>query len=138
MTNGTGPESYFGIRIEPGENLADRFPQAAVRARMYKLEDNGASDLAHRKRSLRESIATRRAIIYRIEQRQAGATDLPPRPHEEAERFLAAHREAIRNLKEKLAYLAPAVPVIAPMTRRVAREDRRRARKTISSAERHS
>lgn len=135
MTNGTGPESYFGIRIEPGENLADRFPQAAVRARMYKLEDNGASDLAHRKRSLRESIATRRAIILRIEQRQAGATDLPPLPRETAERYLAGHREAITGLKAKLSSLAPAVPLIAPMTRRVAREDRRRARKTRTKGE---
>jgi small-conductance mechanosensitive channel len=129
----TEPTDYYGIRIAPGENLAARFPQAAVRARMYRLEDDGASDLARRKRSLRESIAARRAIILQIEQRQAGAGKLPPRPQGEAERFIAGHREGIRELKAKLAALAPATPVIAPMTRRVAREDRRRARKTKST-----
>lgn len=132
-----GPDDYYGIRIAAGENLAGRFPQAAVRARLYRLEDDGASDLAHRKRSLRESIASRKMVIFRIEQRQAGATDLLPRPQEEADRFIAGHREAIRELKEKLAALGTAAPVIAPMTRRVAREDRRRARK-MKSTERQS
>jgi small-conductance mechanosensitive channel len=122
-------EDYFGIRISPGEQLAERYPQAAVRARLYRLEDDGASDLARRKRSIKESIATRRDTITRIEERQAGKTNLPPRPQEQADQFIAAHREAIRKLEERLADVAPAANIIAPMTRRVAREDRRRARK---------
>ncbi|HEX9088233.1 MAG TPA: hypothetical protein VF867_11960 [Arthrobacter sp.] len=111
-------------------NLADTVKQASRRARIYRLEDDGASDLARRKRSLKESIASRKMIIFRIEQRQAGATGLPPRPGDEAERFIAAHSEAIRDLKEQLAAAGPATAILAPMARRVAREDRRRDRKT--------
>lgn len=127
------PKSYIERLREVRGSLAALVPQAAHRARVYALEDNGASDLAHRKRALRESIAARRTFIFQIEQRQAGAGKLPPLPAETAERYLAGHREGIRELKEKLAVLAPAVPLIAPMTRRVAREDRRRARKTKST-----
>jgi hypothetical protein len=132
------PKSYMERMRETGENLAVRVPQAAHRARIYDLEDNGASDLAHRKRSLRESIATRKRIIADIQKRQAGGTAFPPRPQAEAEHFVAGHREAISRLKEKLSGLGPSVPLIAPMTRRVAREDRRRARKTRVSTERQS
>lgn len=128
-----GSEDYFGIRIEPGEQLAERFPQAAVRARLYRLEDDGASDLARRKRSVKDSIASRKDAIARIEARQAGETNLPPRPQEEADRFIAGHQEAIRKLETKKPDVGPAVNIIAPMARRVAREDRRRARKSAKS-----
>lgn len=131
------PKSYMERMREVRGSLAARVPQAAHRARIYQLEDDGAADLAHRKRSLRESIAARKAMIVRLEQRQAGATDLPPRPRDEAERFIAGHRAAIRELREKLAAIGPASPVIAPMTRRVAREDRRRARKTQAATGRN-
>lgn len=123
-----GPEDYFGIRIAAGERLAERFPQAAVRARLYRLEDDGAADLAHRKRATKDRIATRRMLIEKIEQRQAGESRFPPLPQEDADRFIAAHREAIRRLEEQKADVGPAVNIIAPMTRRVAREDRRRAK----------
>lgn len=128
MTPPVEPEDYHGIRIVSGENLASRFPQAAVRARMYRLEDGGASDLAHRKRSLKESIASRKLSIAQIQNRQAGKTGLPPRPQGEADGLIARHRAAIRELKEKLTDIGTSTPVIAPMTRRVAREDRRRER----------
>lgn len=124
-----GPDDYYGIRIAAGENLAERFPQAAVRARLYRLEDDGAADLAHRKRDTKDRIATRRMLIEKIEQRQAGESRFPPLPQEDADRFIAAHREVIRKLEEQKAGVRPAVNIIAPMTRRVAREDRRRARK---------
>jgi hypothetical protein len=124
-----GPDDYYGIRIAAGENLAERFPQAAVRARLYRLEDGGAADLAHRKRDTKDRIATRRMLIEKIEQRQAGESRFPPLPQEDADRFIAAHREVIRKLEEQKAGVRPAVNIIAPMTRRVAREDRRRARK---------
>lgn len=125
----SGPDDYFGIRIAAGENLAERFPQAAVRARLYRLEDDGAADLAHRKRDTKDRIATRRMLIEKIEQRQAGESRFPPLPQEDADRFIAAHLEVIRKLEEQKADVRPAVNIIAPMTRRVAREDRRRARK---------
>lgn len=114
---------------EADGNLADRIKQVSRRARAYKLEDDGASDLARRKRALRESIAHRKLMIADIEKRQAGGSRLPPHDPAFAERVTAAHREAIRDLKEKLAAVGPAGPVIAPVARRVAREDRRRAKK---------
>lgn len=129
------PKSYMERLRGLRGSLATVVPQAAHRARVYDLEDNGAADLAHRKRALRESIASSRAMIFRIEQRQAGADVHPPLPPETAERLLAGHRKAIAERKEKLATIAPAAPLIAPMTRRVAREDRRRARKHGSTKE---
>lgn len=133
-----GPEDYHGIRIAAGENLAERFPQAAVRARLYRLEDDGAADLAHRKRDTKDRIATRRMLITKIEERQAGESRFPPLPQEDADRFIAVHREAISRLEVQKADVGPAVNIVAPMTRRVAREDRRRGRKTQTTpAERH-
>ena len=129
------PKSYMERMREISGSLAAVVPQAAHRARIYALEDNGAADLAHRKRALRESIANSRTMIFHIEQRQAGADKRPPLPPELAERLLAGHRKAIAERKEKLATIAPAASLIAPMTRRVAREDRRRARKNRTSQE---
>ena len=110
-------------------SLADRIKQVSRRARVYELEDDGASDLARRKRALRESIAHRKLMIAGIEKRQAGESRLPPYEASFAERAKAAHRNAVRDLREKLAVLSPAKPGIAPVARRVAREDRRRARR---------
>ncbi|QOD06018.1 hypothetical protein [Pseudarthrobacter sp. BIM B-2242] len=131
----TGSPYYDNLRAS-GENLADRVKQASRRARLYDLEDDGASDLAQRKRSAKDSIATRRYLIKRIEDRQAGRANLPPRPQEEADNFIAAHLEAIKRLEEAKPEIGPAVNVLAPMTRRVAREDRRRSRRTKKRAER--
>jgi hypothetical protein len=78
---------------------------------------------------VKDSIASRKELIAQIEKRQAGETSLPPRPQEEADRFIAGHQEAIRKLEAKKPDVGPAVNIIAPMTRRVAREDRRRDRK---------
>lgn len=125
-----GPINHFGIHIDEDEPLAERFPQAAVRARLYRLEDDGAADLAHRKRAAKDSIATRRELIRRIQDRQAGLTGHEPMPREQADRFIAGHLEAIRKLEEAKPEIGPAVNIIAPMTRRVAREDRRRTRKS--------
>lgn len=123
-------KSYYQRLRESGENLAGRVKQASSRAYLYGLEDDGASGLARRKRAVKDAIATRKSIIVQIEKRQAGKTRLLPRPQDEADRVIAAHREAIRRLEEKNPDIGPSVNVIAPMARRVAREDRRRARKT--------
>lgn len=130
----TEPTDYYGIRIAPGENLAERFPQVAVRARMYRLEDDGASDLARRKRHAkgRDVIAQHENAIAAIEKRQAGDTFLTPHPPEIAAKRIAAHRAAIRRQEAGLNDI-PAVNVVAPVARRVAREDRRRAKKTAST-----
>jgi hypothetical protein len=126
----TEPTDYYGIRIGPGENLAARFPQVAVRARMYRLEDDGASDLARRKRAAkgRDIIAQHQKAIAAIEKRQAGDTFLDPYPPEIAAKRIEAHRAAIRRQEAGLNDV-PAVNVVAPVARRVAREDRRRTKK---------
>ncbi|BCW71878.1 hypothetical protein [Arthrobacter sp. NicSoilB8] len=127
-----GPEDYFGIRIAPGESLADRFPQVAVRARMYKLEDDGASDLARRKRAAKDRgpdvVARHAQAIAAIEKRQRGETALDPVSPKIAEIRIESHRRAIRRYKAGLDVI-PAVNVVAPVARRVAREDRRHARR---------
>lgn len=126
-----GPEDYFGIRINPGENLADRFPQVAVRARLYRLEDDGASDLAQRKRARKDAgdvVARRKAAIEAIEKRQRGESRLQPLDPVIAAARIESHRRAIRRHEAGLDDL-PAVNVLAPVARRVAREDRRRERK---------
>lgn len=126
MTTGS---SYYDSLRASGENLASREKQASRRARLYRLEDNGASDLAHRRRAAKDSIATHREMIARIEARQAGNSHLPPHPQDLADRLITGHRDAIRKLAKTRAEVGPAVNIIAPMTRRVAREDRRRDRR---------
>lgn len=136
------PDNYFGIRIAPGENLADRFPQVAVRARMYRLEDDGASDLARRKRAAKDRgpnvVERHEQAIAAIEKRQRGETALDPVSPEIAEIRIESHRKAIRRHKAGLNEV-PTVNVVAPVARRVAREDRRRAKKakTQTTIERH-
>lgn len=126
----TEPTSYFGIPIAPDENLADRFPQVAVRARMYLLEDDGASDLAHRKRAAKDRgrnvVERHEQAIAAIEKRQRGESALDPVAPELAERRLEYHRKAIRRHQAGLDAV-PTVNIVAPVARRVAREDRRRA-----------
>lgn len=128
----SGPDDYYGIRIAPGENLAGRFPQVAVRARMYRLEDDGASDLARRKRAAKDrgrNVTERHEkAIAAIERRQRGESDLEPVDPKIAEIRIESHRQAIRRHSAGLDE-APAVNVVAPVARRVAREDRRRSRK---------
>lgn len=127
-----GPDDYSGIRIAPGENLADRFPQVAVRARMYKLEDDGASDLARRKRAAKDRgrnvVERHEKAIAAIEKRQRGESALDPVYPKIAEIRIESHRKAIRRSKAGLDE-APTVNIVAPVARRVAREDRRRARR---------
>jgi hypothetical protein len=128
----TEPTDYFGIRIGPGENLADRFPQVAVRARMYKLEDDGASDLARRKRASKDRgpnvVERHEKAIAAIEKRQRGESTLEPVDPKIAEIRIESHRKAIRRHQAGLDQV-PTVNVLAPVARRVAREDRRRAKK---------
>lgn len=116
-------------RPEAEDNLAATIKQASRRARAYRLADDGASDLARRKRALRESVANRKLAIKDLQGRQAGEEGMSPLDPDMADRILTAHQEAIVELKLRLQDAAPTAGIIAPMTRRVAREDRRRARK---------
>lgn len=123
----------------PAENLAARIPQVARRARVYRLEDNGASKLAQRKRDAKSSIyrtdpvARHERAIAAIEARQAGLTQAQPLNRSVAEHWIRGHRRAIRAHLSGLDAIAPTVKVIAPITRRVAREDRRRKRRLKGS-----
>lgn len=125
-------EDYYGIRIAPGEDLSVRFPQVAVRARLYRLEDDGASDLAHRKRAVKESAANSRLAIKAIQKRQAGEGRLPPMDQETADTMIASHRERIAELEARADAIGPDVNLTAPVARRVAREDRKRRRRARS------
>lgn len=115
-------------------NLAVNTPQVAHRARAYKLEDNGASDMAHRKRDLKNSIANSRRTIAGIRDRQNGLSVFPPLDQSSAGFLIAKHHEHIRVCEEKITELRPGSPLIAPVTRRVAREDRRRSRRAKKDA----
>lgn len=128
-------EDYYGIRIAPGEDLSVRFPQVAVRARLYRLEDDGASDLAHRKRAAKDRgpnvVERHKKAIAAIEKRQRGESALEPVAPEIAEIRIESHREAIRRFEAGLDEV-PAVNILAPVARRVAREDRKRRRRARS------
>lgn len=117
-------------------NLARTMPQAAHRARAYNLEDNGASDLAHKRRnfknrsskSVQEQIEAERSLIERYKKRLSNPNDVCPSAT--IERWIAASEKRIRSLESGREELRPDATLIAPMTRRVAREDRKRAKKT--------
>lgn len=114
-------------------NLVAEIPQVSRRARAYKLTDDGASDRARRRRlakAVKDSPERRRAAIESIRKRQAGGSDLRPLPSERAAHLISWHEKAIRQMESGLDAI-PA-PVIAPVARRVAREDRRRTKKASS------
>lgn len=104
----------------------------AVRARLYRLEDDGASDLAHRKRTAKDRgrnvIERHEKAIAAIEKQQRGESALEPVDPRIAEIRIESHRKAIRRHQAGLDD-APAVNIVAPVVRRVPREDRRRARR---------
>jgi hypothetical protein len=87
------PPYRYGFRMEPDENLSARVPQVAVRARLYRLEGDGASDLARRKRPAkgRDLIGEPQSAIAAIERRQAGNTYSDPYPEAIAAKRVAAH-----------------------------------------------
>lgn len=110
------------------DDLSASMPQVSHRARAYKLEDNGASDAAHLRRQHKEGIGTARNMIREINKRQAGQSGRPPLDPDDAEEALRRWQERIDMLKQKLQDERPAARIIAPVARRVAREDRRRRR----------
>lgn len=113
----------------PG-SLAAPYPQVSTRARLYKLQDDGAARAAQRRRDARnrhgtDPVAEHRADIERILARQAGTTKLAPLSEASACGSLGC-TNAIRRHQSAFDATAPAVNLIAPVARRVAREDRRR------------
>lgn len=125
-------EDYFGIRIAAGEDLSVRFPQVAVRARLYRLADDGASDRARRRRAAKDSAANSRYAVEAILKRQAGETRFPPLDPKTAARMIEGRRRRIEDYENGSRPNGPSPRIIAPVARRVAREDRRRRRATGS------
>lgn len=117
--------------LDPGddENLADLIPAVARRARAYGLEDDGASDLARRRRWARDRVAFLRQSIAELEA-QPRQGMFAKVSDEKAERLLAAYRAKLPEAVEAKGEVGPAVNVVAPVVRRVQREDRRRARRS--------
>lgn len=107
-------------------SLASQHPQVSTRARVYALQDDGASDRAQSRRSLKNSIASNRAAIARCQASLDGTrpTRLTPTQLTAA---IASCEIRIARFQHELDEMAP--PVIAPVGRRVKREDRRRNRK---------
>lgn len=112
----------------PGPDLSVSIPRADRRARAYKLEDNGASDIALRKRNARDAIASAQRSIQRIRDRQNRIHPLPPMDQSDAGPLISRYNDIIRTNREVLEEAEASSALIAPMTRRVAREDRRRRR----------
>lgn len=115
-------------------DLSRSVPQVAHRARAYKLEDNGASDAARRRRQHKEGIATAKSMIRDIIKRQLGQTGLPPMDPDIAGRRLEGWLSRIEELKAKLQAEGASTRMIAPVARRVAREDRRRRKNASTQA----
>lgn len=73
--------------------------------------------------------------IAALEKRQAGDSVLSPLQPAVAAKLIVSHRRAIRRHESGLDAVAPAVNIVAPVARRVAREDRRRANKAKAQAQ---
>lgn len=111
-----------------GPDLSRDTPRADRRARLYKLEDDGASEAAERKRRARNAIASAERAIERIHDRQNHLHPLPPMDQYEAGALITRYNGVIRTNREVIDEAGVTSSLIAPMTRRVAREDRRRRR----------
>jgi hypothetical protein len=114
------------------KNLIDEIPQIAVRARVYKLSDDGASDQAitrRRAKDLRaregEPLAYHQKRINEIKARQSGSN---PLREEIAQKWISDHEKAIRAIESDFFAIKPEVRVVPPISRRVRREDRKRKR----------
>ena len=121
--------------IPPDLDLSADIPQVAHRARAYGLEDNGASDQAHRKRQAKGTIRASKYFISQIRLRQEGRTSSTPYPPEVAERLIQGHLDHISEARQSIRDSRPTTPLIAPVARRVAREDRRRRRRTAKTTQ---
>lgn len=118
-------------------NLVKEIKRIDFRARAYKLSDDGASDQALKRRYAKEARAAGRdpsSVEYHkkaIEsaQKVQSRPDTSDRLRELSETWIANHEKEIRRLESldtPEVITKPAVRVVAPIARRVRREDRRR------------
>lgn len=106
-------------------SLASQFAQVSTRARVYKLEDDGASELARRKRTIKNRRRHAREVLAALAERQEGRSRFPPLDDERA----AVLRQRWEAVIEEVPETVDGGSLIAPVRRRVAREDRRRRRR---------
>ncbi|MCC3299380.1 hypothetical protein [Arthrobacter caoxuetaonis] len=118
----------MGRKRIDGPDLSRNTPRADYRARRYGLEDDGASDLARRKRAARNAIVSAGRAIDRIRDRQNGLHYLPPLDQSHAGALIIHYNAVIKANRAVISEAEAASSLLAPMTRRVTREDRRRRR----------
>lgn len=122
---------------ETERNLIKEIKRIDFRARAYKLSDGGASDQARKRRFAKEAKSSGRdpsSVEYHKKaidalRRVQDKPETVERFREVSEVWIARHEQEIRRLESLDApelVTKPAVRVVAPIARRVRREDRRR------------
>lgn len=124
---------------ETERNLVKEIKRIDFRARAYKLADDGASDQARKRRFAKEAKSNGRdpssveyhkkaiAALRKIQEKP----ETVERFREVSEIWIARHEQEIRqleSLEEPELVVKPTVRVVAPIVRRVRREDRRRTK----------
>lgn len=124
---------------ETERNLVKEIKRIDFRARAYKLSDDGASDQARKRRFAKDaksngqdpsSVGYHNSAIEAIRRIQS-KPQTSERFREVSEVWIARHEQAIRQLESldnPELIVKPTVRVVAPVARRVRREDRRRTR----------
>ncbi len=119
-------------RVDRGPNLAKEVSQAHTRAILYKLKDDGGIKWSRDKRSRKDRRRSLKLEIAEMEKRLNGPEErvLFGRTIRydkvQIQQRIERLRTQLQELNETSDQGAPRV--IAPMPRRVAREDRRRSR----------
>lgn len=124
---------------ETERNLVKEIKRIDFRARAYKLSDDGASEQARKRRFAKEakssgrdpsSVEYHKKAIAALRRIQANPETVE-RFREVSEGWIARHEQEIRQLESvdtPELVVKPTVRVVAPIARRVRREDRRRTR----------
>jgi hypothetical protein len=124
---------------ETERNLVKEIKRIDFRARAYKLSDDGASDQARKRRFAKDAKSNGRdpSSIEYHKKAIAALRKVQDKP-ETVERFrevsevwIARHEQEIRQLESLDSpelIVKPTVRVVAPIARRVRREDRRRTK----------
>lgn len=105
---------------------SQRVPQVSSRARVYKLSDDGASDLALTKRYHRDNRANLKALAEHLEQQLESGKFSHRSTREQVQARLENVKRSIERSKESPDSFGPTPTIVAPITRRVRREDKKR------------
>lgn len=111
---------------ETSPDESQRIPQVSTRARVYKLSDDGASDLALTKRHHRNNRGNLKALAEHLEQQLESGVFSYRSTREQVQARLENVKRSLEHSKESPDSYGPTPTIVAPITRRVSREDRRR------------